>query len=81
MIDDADDRGPAGSGAPDYGSSPIDLAQLGFNQLAYIRQTTIDNQPVWSIHAATGQPIGAAATFAQAWSAVKSHDLEPLRVN
>ena len=80
MIDDTDDIESTNE-KPQYGSSEVDLAQLGLNQLAYIRRATIDNQLVWSIHAATGQPIGAASTFEQAWTAVKSHDLEPLRVH
>lgn len=79
MIDDTD--GMNEKTKPQYGSSEVDLAQLGLDQMAYIRRATIDNQQVWSIHAATGAPIGAATTFDQAWAAVKSHDLEPLRVN
>jgi hypothetical protein len=79
MIDDEDDMNETTK--PQFGSSEIDLAQLGLDEVAYIRRATIDNQQVWSIHAATGAPIGAATTFEQAWSAVKSHDLQPHRVN
>jgi len=64
-----------------YGSQPVDLVKLGLNEIAYIRRAVIDNVPVWSIHAATGQPIGAAQSFDQAWGAVKQNDLVPQWVN
>jgi hypothetical protein len=62
-------------------SHPVDLAQLGLNQIAYVRRAVIDNVPVWSIHSAAGHPIGAAPSFDQAWGAVMEHNLMPLRVN
>lgn len=64
-----------------YASQPIDLAKLGLNQVAYVRRAVIDNVPIWSIHAATGQQIGAAQSFDQAWGAVVQNDLQPQRVN
>jgi hypothetical protein len=65
----------------DVASTPLDLAQLGLTEIAYIRRATINNTPVWSIHSAAGHPLGAAESFDQAWAAVKQHDLEPVRVN
>ena len=62
-------------------SHPVDLAQLGLNQIAYVRRAVIDNVPVWSIHSAAGQPIGVAPSFDQAWGAAMEHNLMPLRVN
>ena len=63
------------------GSTPVDLAHMGLAELAYIRKTVVNDQPVWSIHSAAGHPLGAAQSFEQAWAAVKQRDLEPMRVN
>jgi len=63
------------------GSTPVDLARLGLNQLAYIRRSIVDEQPIWSIHSASGHPLGAAATFEQAWGAVVQNELVPMYVN
>lgn len=63
------------------GSAPVDFAQMGLNQIAYIRRAIVDDVPVWSIHAATGDTLGAAQTFEQAWGAIKQNNLEPMRVH
>lgn len=62
-------------------STPIDLAQLGLNQIAYVRQAMVDDALVWTIHSATGAPIGATENLDQAWMAVMQHGLEPVRVH
>ncbi len=82
-MDDEDDESAEGSvvlHAP-LGSTPVDLAQMGLAEMAYIRKTIVNNQPIWSIHSAAGHPLGAAQSFEQAWAAVKQHDLEPMHVN
>ena len=78
--DEGDESGEVVLQAP-LGSTPVDLAHLGLAEVAYIRKTVVNDQPVWSIHSAAGHPLGAAQSFEQAWAAVKQHDLEPLRVN
>jgi hypothetical protein len=62
-------------------SATVDFARLGLNQVAYVRQAVVNDVPMWSIHAATGDALGAAETFEQAWGAVKQNNLEPLRVH
>ncbi len=82
-LDDEDESAEGGEvvlQAP-LGSTPVDLAQMGLAEMAYIRKTLVNDQPVWSIHSAAGHPLGAAQSFEQAWAAVKQHDLEPMRVN
>ena len=37
-------------------STPVDLARLGLNQVAYIRRSVVDNVSVWTIHSASGVP-------------------------
>ena len=63
------------------GATPIDLARLGLNEIAYIRKVVVNNENVWAISNASGDPIGAAQTFDQAWGAVRQHDMEPARVH
>jgi hypothetical protein len=63
------------------GSTPIDLARLGLDQIAYVRRSIVDDQPIWSIHSAAGHPLGAAPTFEQAWGAVVQNELVPMYVN
>jgi hypothetical protein len=62
-------------------STPIDIARLGLNQLAYVRRAVIDDVPVWSIHSAMGHPLGAAPTLEQAWGAIMQNDLQPVFVH
>ena len=66
---------------PAMASATVNFAQLGLNQVAYIRRAVINNVDVWSIHAATGDAIGAAHTFEQAWGAVMQNNLAPVRVH
>ncbi len=63
------------------GATPIDLARMGLNEIAYIRQAVVNDEEVWAIFSASGDPIGAAQTFDQAWGAVRQHDMEPTRVH
>lgn len=62
-------------------SATVNFARLGLNQVAYIRRAVVNDVPMWSIHAATGDTLGAAESFAQAWGAVKQNNLEPLMVH
>jgi hypothetical protein len=63
------------------GSTPVDFAQLGLTEMAYIRQTIVNDEKLWCIYSAAGHPLGAAPSFDLAWAAVKQHNLQPLRVN
>jgi hypothetical protein len=67
--------------ATQLASATVDFARLGLNQIAYIRRAKINDVPVWSIHAATGDALGAAETFEQAWGAVMQNNLSPMRVH
>ena len=62
-------------------STPVDLAKLGLNEVAYVRRAVVDNQPVWSIHNAAGEAVGATLTRDQAWGAIVQNDMTPLYVN
>src|ERR1700748_3718315 len=57
-------------------STPLDLARLGLNQIAYLGRTVVDDEPIWSIYSAMGHPLGAAPSLEQAWGAVVQNDLQ-----
>lgn len=63
------------------GGTPVDLAKLGVSEIAYIRRAIVNDMPMWTIHSASGDPLGAAHSFDQAWAAVKQNDMEPVRVH
>jgi len=63
------------------GNTPVDLARLGLSEIAYIRRAIVNDTPMWTIHSAAGDPLGAAHSFDQAWAAVKQNDMEPMRVH
>ena len=64
-----------------HASTPLELARLGLAEIAYIRRALVNDVPMWTIHSAAGDPLGAAQTYDQAWAAVRQNDLEPVRVH
>ena len=62
-------------------STPVDFARLGITKMAHIRQTVINNETMWGIYSAAGDPLGAAPSFEAAWVAVKQHHLQPMHVH
>ena len=62
-------------------STPVDFARMGITQMAYIRETVVNEMPMWGIFSAAGDPLGAAPSFDLAWAAVRQHDLQPMRVH
>ncbi|MCC6912339.1 MAG: DUF1150 family protein [Rhodospirillaceae bacterium] len=81
LVPAATDTSETDTGLNGIGATPIDLARLGLNEIAYIRQAIVNDEEVWAIFNASGEPIGAAQTFDQAWGAVRQHDMEPARVH
>ena len=63
------------------GSTPVDFARLGITKMAYIRQTIVNDMPMWGIFSAAGDPLGAAPSFEAAWVAVQQHHLQPMHVH
>ncbi|MBY0508813.1 MAG: DUF1150 domain-containing protein [Rhodospirillaceae bacterium] len=64
-----------------HASTPLDLARLGLSEFAYIRRALVNDVPMWTIHSAAGDPLGAAESFDLAWAAVRQNDLQPVRVH
>ncbi|NKB44403.1 MAG: hypothetical protein GKS03_09020 [Alphaproteobacteria bacterium] len=59
----------------------INLADVGLDQIAYIRPVVIDDKPSWSIYNAAGEVVGAAPSREQAMAAILQNDLTPHFVN
>jgi hypothetical protein len=51
------------------------------NEVAYTHKTVVNDTPVWGIYSASGDTLGAAQTFEQAWGAILQNNLEPMRVH
>ena len=66
---------------PRLASSSVDLARLGLNEVAYVRQAVVDEVQIWSIYSASGHPLGAAPTLEQAWGAILQNELQPVHVH
>ena len=68
-------------GTTEIASTPVDLARIGLNQIAYVRRAVVDDEQVWGIYSAMGHPLGAAPTLEQAWGAIVQNDLQPVHVH
>jgi hypothetical protein len=81
-IEQSGEAAPTNSLAPaEIASGQIKLAQLGLNQIAYVRRTVVDDAPAWAIYSAMGHPLGAAPTLEQAWGAIMQNNLQPVHVH
>ncbi|SDG46171.1 DUF1150 family protein [Roseospirillum parvum] len=63
------------------GLSGAELAALGTQTIAFIKPVEQEGRTVWSIHAADGQPLGAAQTRDAAMGAALQHNLTPISVH
>ena len=60
--------------------TPQDFAQMGVQQVAYVRPAVVNGADVYTIYAADGTQIGIAPSRDIAFAAVKQHELEPVSV-
>jgi hypothetical protein len=61
--------------------SARDFAQLGMEQVAYVRPALMNGKRGFSIHAADGTPIGAAPSTQLAAAAIVQHEMVPLALH
>ncbi|MBM3488513.1 MAG: DUF1150 family protein [Alphaproteobacteria bacterium] len=61
--------------------SPTELAQLGMQEIAYVKTVEVDGRLVQEVHAADGTTIGVMDDRDVAFAAVRQHDLEPVSVH
>ncbi len=58
-----------------------DFAQLGVEDVAYLRPVILNGAAAFAIHAADGTPIGAAPSAQLAAAAIRQHEMEPALVH
>jgi hypothetical protein len=61
--------------------SPEQLAMLGIQQIAYIKQVVVDGTPAFAIHAADGTPMAVAQERDVAVAAIVQHQMVPALVH
>jgi hypothetical protein len=61
--------------------SAHELAMLGVQDLAYIKQVIVDGVIGYAVHAADGTHIAVLADRDVAFATVRQHDMEPVSVH
>jgi hypothetical protein len=61
--------------------SSQDFASFGVDLMAYVKPVSVDGAPGFSIHAADGTPLTVVAGRANAFAAVRRHEMEPVSVH
>ena len=56
--------------------SQSDWLAFGLNEIAYLRPTIADGQPVYAIHAADGSQVALVASREVGIDVLRQHDLE-----
>lgn len=62
-------------------NSEIDFAELGLDDVAYVKAVTINGRPGFTIHAADGTPMAMTNDHDLAIAAVIQNDLLPMSVH
>ena len=57
------------------------LAQLGMQQIAYVRPVVVNGASAFAIHAADGTPMAIAGGFDVAVAAIVQHEMVPAQVH
>jgi hypothetical protein len=57
------------------------LAQLGMQQIAYVKPVVVDGTAAFAIHAADGTPMAIAAGRDVAVAAIMQHEMVPAQVH
>ena len=61
--------------------SAAQLAQLGMQQVAYVKQVEVDGNQGFAIHAADGTPMAVAGDREVAIAAILEHEMVPAHVH
>ena len=57
------------------------LAQLGMQQIAYVKPVVVNGTAAYAIHAADGTPMALAAELDVALAAIVQHEMVPAQVH
>jgi hypothetical protein len=61
--------------------SATDLAMLGMQDLAYVKQVEVDGAASYAIHAADGTQMALIGNRDVAFAVVRQHEMEPVSVH
>ena len=61
--------------------TPLQFAQLGVKQIAYVKPITYNGSAGFAIHAADGTPMAVAPGIETAIGAIRQHDMYPALVH
>ena len=61
--------------------SEAQLAQLGMQQIAYVKPVEVDGTACFAIHAADGTPMAIAGDRDVAFAAIRQHEMLPAQVH
>jgi len=61
--------------------TPLQFAQLGLSQIAYVKPVVVNGAAGFAIHAADGTPMAVAPAFESAVGAIRQHDMFPVLVH
>ena len=57
------------------------LAQLGMQQIAYVKPVVVNGSAAYAIHAADGTPMAIAGDLEVAVAAIMQHEMVPAQVH
>jgi len=77
----SDEQGTAGPVFDIRHISAAQLAQLGLQQLAYVKQVVANGAQCFAIHAADGTPMALADDRDVAIAAIVQHEMVPAQVH
>lgn len=60
--------------------SDQDLAMLGLEYVAYVKAVEVEGRAAFSIHAADGTELAVLGNHDVAVATIRSHDMEPVRL-
>jgi hypothetical protein len=58
-----------------------DLAMLGMQHIAYVKQVVVDGSPGFAVHAADGTQMALITDRDIAFAVVRQNDMEPVSVH
>ena len=58
-----------------------DMSLLTMEKLAYLKKSTMNNLPMWTIHSVHGQPLGYAAEQGIAKQIARQNNLRPVSLH
>jgi len=61
--------------------STAQLAQLGMQQIAYVKHVELDGERGFAIHAADGTPMAVTGDLDMAVAAILQHEMVPAQVH